>query len=69
MAASKMDRRKFIETSAKTGVTLCGLCTCFAGVSAAGEKIFIDPKKLNFCGYICPTDCKFLRALSKTTRR
>jgi hypothetical protein len=61
MAASKIDRRQFIETSAKTGVTLCGLCTCFAGVAAAGEKIVIDPQKLNYCGYICPTDCKFLK--------
>jgi hypothetical protein len=45
---------------------MCGLCICtrFPGLAQAGgstdESGIIDPKKLNFCGYTCPTDCAFL---------
>ena len=63
MTASKIDRRVFLSTGAKAGAALCGLCSCFGGfAAAAGEKVRIDPEKLNYCGYICPSSCKFLRA-------
>jgi hypothetical protein len=60
-----MDRREFVQT----GVSLCGLCLC----SGMGRTTFaqererkpIEPKKLNYCGYTCPKDCKFLQATLK----
>jgi hypothetical protein len=65
MAENRFDRRNFLSTGARTGVALCGLCACggvpgflWAGEGTEGEKI--DPKVRNFCGYICPEDCKFL---------
>lgn len=59
MTAKPIDRRTFIST----GATVCGLCVCsqFSLVACAGSEP-IDPKKLTFCGYTCPKDCKFLRA-------
>lgn len=59
MATRTIDRRTFIST----GATMCGLCVCaqfpFAAF-AGGDPI--DPKKRNFCGYICPEDCTFRKA-------
>jgi len=62
MSGFELDRRNFI----RTGVTFCGLCACsglpaLAG-SDEGERAVepIDPAKLNYCGYTCPPDCKFL---------
>jgi hypothetical protein len=55
------DRRTFLR-----GTAVCGLCMCtglgvFAGEGAgSGEKI--DPKKREYCGYICPEECKFHQA-------
>jgi len=59
MKAKPIDRRTFIST----GATVCGLCACsqFPFAAWAGDEP-IDPKKLTFCGYTCPEDCKFLRA-------
>ena len=58
MTSRCIDRRTFISTSA----TMCGLCVCaqFPFAAYAGDGP-IDPKKLNFCGYKCPKDCKFLK--------
>ena len=58
MTSGPIDRRTFIST----GAAVCGLCVCsqFPLSAAAGEET-IDPKKLNFCGYTCPKDCKFLQ--------
>jgi len=57
MSSRPINRRTFIST----GATMCGFCLCsqfpFAAY-AADEPI--DPKKRNYCGYICPEDCKFL---------
>jgi len=67
MAKRSIDRRTFLSTGARAGVTLCGICVCsqFPGLAHAGdsvaEKELIDPKKLNFCGYTCRDDCTFLR--------
>ena len=58
MTTGPIDRRTFIST----GATVCGLCVCsqFPFAAFAGDEP-IDPKKLNFCGYTCPKDCKFLQ--------
>ena len=54
-------RREFL----KSGV---GCCVLLAGAStfafAADEKP--DPKKLNYCGYKCPDDCKMFLAGKST---
>ena len=59
MSTSKIDRRQFLSA----GACVCGACVCsgLAGFVDAGEEK-IDPAKLNFCGYTCPPDCKFLKA-------
>jgi hypothetical protein len=61
MTSKSIDRRTFLSTGAKAGFTVCGLCVCsnFDSFVFAGEKI--DPEKLNYCGYTCPDDCKFLQ--------
>ena len=67
MSAVKLDRRDFV----RGGMCLCGLCACgglgslaFAGDgSSKDEKL--DPKKLKYCGYTCPEDCKFLQGTLK----
>ena len=58
MPSKQIDRRTFISASA----TVCGLCVCsqLPLTAFAGDEP-IDPKKLNFCGYTCPKDCKFLK--------
>ena len=58
MTSKSIDRRTFIST----GATMCGFCVCaqFPFVAYAGDEP-IDPKKRNFCGYICPEDCTFLK--------
>jgi len=67
MASRPIDRRAFLSTGARAGITMCGLCVCsqFSGFAQAGEsggeEEPIDPKKLNFCGYTCRKDCTFLR--------
>ena len=67
MVLKPIDRRTFLSTGARAGVTMCGICVCaqFPGIAragdSAGEEERIDPKKLNFCGYTCPKDCDFLR--------
>ncbi len=67
MTAKRIDRRAFLTTGAQAGITLCGFCACaqfpLAAFAEEGEKPdeIIDPKKLNYCGYSCPPDCKFLK--------
>ena len=63
MDPSKIDRRKFIA-----GVAMCGACLCsrfpaFATEEASStEQEAINPKERCFCGYKCPSDCKFRQA-------
>jgi hypothetical protein len=62
MPSDPIDRRTFIST----GAAVCGLCVCSQfplAAFAGGEEI--DPKELNFCGYTCPKDCKFLQGTLK----
>ena len=62
---SKIIRRDFL----KTGYKACLACTALLytsrlkgmeGLFGPDEKP--DPGKLNYCGYVCPPDCKFLKA-------
>ncbi len=63
----KLHRREFLSRCSIAGLTGCGLLIS-SKISAldhfcefpAGEKI--DPKKLMYCGYLCPDDCLFLKA-------
>jgi hypothetical protein len=62
--ASKIDRRNFLKKSSQAGMACCAFMMgskLFAANSLGNifgnEKI--DPKKLNYCGYTCPADCKF----------
>lgn len=58
------DRREFLITGSRVGIALCGLCVCpvsssVAGSEEEGAQQPLDPKKLNYCGFTCPKDCKF----------
>ena len=63
MASRTIDRRAFLSTGARAGITVCGLCLCsrfpaFAGDDEESQEQPLDPKKLNYCGYTCPKDCR-----------
>ncbi|KPK84068.1 MAG: hypothetical protein AMS27_10945 [Bacteroides sp. SM23_62_1] len=58
-------RRQFIITSACAGLGYCFLARR-TGLSAMNhlstqDDEIPDPKKLNYCGYVCPEDCPFLK--------
>lgn len=61
----KIRRRNFL----KTGYKACIACSAILYSSRLDgmSSFFIpeekpDPKKLNYCGYVCTQDCKFLKA-------
>jgi hypothetical protein len=61
------DRRSFLINGARAGITVCGLCVCssvptWAGAEGEESDKPLDPKSLDYCGYTCPKDCKFLKA-------
>lgn len=60
------NRRKFVTTSAIAGCTLLvtGRLSALNSFSHLQNEI-PDPKKINYCGYTCPKDCKFLEASVK----
>jgi len=64
MTTRDLDRRRFLTNSARTGIALCGACLCgrLPLLAEEGGDEPIDPTKLNYCGYQCPDDCKFLQA-------
>lgn len=63
---NKFNRRNFIFKGAQACIGTCALMAFNSGLSMGNSYKFfstddpIDPKKLNYCGYKCPTDCKFL---------
>ena len=67
MSSDKIDRRDFLARGARAGLAVCGVCLCgrapllAGGEEEAGKKQVLDPKKLCYCGYSCPPDCKFLQ--------
>lgn len=61
---SKLKRREFLKTCATAGMACCAMFMGGGLVAACGGEQnadAIDPKKLNYCGYTCPKDCKFLK--------
>ena len=65
---TEVNRRNFIKMGAVAGITGCAflLATKFNSLKAfntfSNENEIPDPKKLNYCGYQCPSDCQFLKA-------
>lgn len=61
-----LNRRNFLVTGLKSGITTCTLLACPAikswSMSVIQDDDIPDPKKLNYCGYVCPKDCKMLKA-------
>lgn len=60
------NRRTFVCTGAVAGCALLfsGKISAIAGYAHLQNER-PDPKKLNYCGYTCPTDCQFLEASVK----
>jgi hypothetical protein len=68
--AQSLKRREFLIKGSQAGIACCALLMG-AHRFAYGNKMqsiaddLIDPKTLNYCGYKCPADCKFLLASVK----
>lgn len=64
---TELKRRDFIVKSCRAGVACCALLAgsrlgAFGAMTAPGRDDNPNPKKLNYCGYTCPADCKMKRA-------
>ena len=65
---NRTNRRWFLKKSTVVGMSGCALFMAarFNPLHAfdriADETEIPDPFKLNYCGYSCPPDCKFLQA-------
>ena len=60
---TKSNRRQFLLQSSAIGCTL--LISGKLSAFTFPEDKIPDPKKINYCGYTCPEDCKFLVASVK----
>lgn len=65
--SKKIDRRDFFKKGTQAGVACCAfMMTSKVTLAESLTKMFedqkIDPKRLNYCGHICPEDCKFYLA-------
>lgn len=63
---NKINRRNFVKRSSVAGCVLL----LSGRLSAFNPALYYqdeapDPKKINYCGYSCPKDCKFLEASVK----
>ncbi len=60
------NRRIFVKAGAAAGcgLLLAGNLKAFSNFVMQQNEV-PDPKKLNYCGYSCPKDCKFLEASVK----
>lgn len=63
MKTKPTSRRQFISKSSKIALTGCAIAACPKFLSAGWllDEEIPDPKKLNYCGYECPADCKMLK--------
>lgn len=63
---NQFNRRKFMTTGTVAGcaLLLSGKLQAFNSL-IYHQKVIPDPVKLNYCGYTCPKDCKFLEASVK----
>jgi len=60
----KQTRREFMRKSSQLGLA-CGaftLCPKFGMLEKILQEEVPDPKKLNYCGYVCPSDCPMYMA-------
>jgi hypothetical protein len=62
-----LQRREFLKKSYQAGIACCTLLYAsklnLLGNQGSFPGIDIpDPKKLNYCGYTCPADCKMKKA-------
>lgn len=68
---NQLNRRNFIKRSATVGATGCALLMAAklnpasAFTHLAEETDVPNPKTINYCGYTCPKDCRFLLATQK----
>ena len=62
---TNQSRRDFLEKSSRIGFT-CGVFFCLPKILPFGsllrEDKIPDPRKLNYCGYTCPSDCQMKKA-------
>jgi hypothetical protein len=64
---TELKRREFILKSCQAGIACCALlvgakANAFGHIAAMPGNDIPDPKKLNYCGYSCPADCKMKKA-------
>lgn len=72
---NQLNRRNFIKQSATAGIAGCALlmaaklnpASAFVHLADGDEKP--NPKALNYCGYTCPKDCKFLQATQQNDEK
>ncbi len=65
-----LKRREFLIKGSAAGIACCAMFMgqkglAFANMMRSAEDEPVDPKALNYCGYQCPSDCKFLQASLK----
>jgi hypothetical protein len=71
MTNKHVDRRIFLKYGTIAGVSGCAfiLASKFNTLQAFNHlpdgKDVPDPQKLDYCGYTCPADCKFLKATTE----
>ena len=63
MKAKPSSRRQFISKTSKFALTCCAIASCpkFLNADWFPDEEIPDPGKLNYCGYVCPEDCKMLK--------
>lgn len=63
---NNFNRRSFIRSGSVAGCALLmsGKIQAFRGFTGMEDER-PDPKKINYCGYTCPKECKFLEASVK----
>ncbi len=62
-----LNKREFLAKTCKAGMAFCALLygskmTALGSYSNTPGTATPDPKKLNYCGYTCPPDCKMKKA-------
>jgi hypothetical protein len=64
MKTKPSSRRQFISKTSKFAFACCAIASCPKIINAEWllDDEIPDPKKLEYCGYTCPTDCKMLKA-------
>jgi hypothetical protein len=68
--SKQIKRREFLLKGSCAGIACCALlmnvkAMSFGSLLKPADNEPVDPKALNYCGYTCPPDCKFLVASLK----